>query len=448
MLKKALALLMIIIVAIHPCLSFAENNTISSSAGTAYSFRDDYEGIDKKAKSVFLVCNFDRNDELVSTGSGFVCFDEHLFITNQHVIDEANLLAIIDDNDNTFFLDRVIVSDKEKDLAILFFPEGENYESLDIDTNEELKRGQPVITIGSPKGFQNTVAFGNISAFLKENNMTMIQFTAPVSHGSSGGCLFDDNGKVIGVTSAGVDEGQNIGFAIPIDIVKELYDQWDKKSFVKLGSKRSWNTVGTAPDSTESTVPTTVMPSVETTIVEALKKYESFENVSFHAAIPDSIMYVTMYTPEDAPLYERLAKAGYTYDSFREFMSTNDIVAYGLFVEDGMTEFQIAAKRQEYDVDLSTATETELQTILAMSGNGLEAVGAEIEESGIYQGTNYTGFWFHYKIRASGFKQGVIQYTILHGDRAINIRGYNMLGKYPAEIEETIKEIFDSIIVN
>jgi hypothetical protein len=181
---------------------------------------------------------------------------------------------------------------------------------------------------------------------------------------------------------------------------------------------------------------------------EKLKNYEKFEEVAFYAEIPDSIMYVTMYSPEDAPLYERLAKAGYTYDSFREFMSTNDIVAYGLFVEDGMTEFQIAAKRQEYDIDLSATTEAELQTLLAMSGNGLEAAGAEIEESGIYRGTNYTGFWFHYKIRAVGFKQGVIQYTLLHGDRAINIRGYNMLGKYPAEIEETIKEVFDSIIVN
>ena len=181
---------------------------------------------------------------------------------------------------------------------------------------------------------------------------------------------------------------------------------------------------------------------------EKLKNYEKFEDVAIYARIPDSVMYVTMYSPEEAPLYESLAKAGYTYDSFREVMSTNDIVAYGLFVEDGMTEFQIAAKRQEYDIDLSTATETELQTILAMSGNGLEAVGAEIEESGIYRGTNYTGFWFHYKIRASGFKQGVIQYTILHSDRAINIRGYNMRGKYPEDVEEIIKDVFDSIIVN
>lgn len=223
-----------------------ENATITDSvAKKAYSFREDYDGIERKTKSVFLVGNFDRNEELASFGSGFVCFDEHLFVTNQHVIDQATSIAVLDDDDNMYILDQVVLSDKEKDVAILLFPDGKKYESLNINEDGELKRGQPVVTIGSPEGYQNTVAFGNISAFLKQDNMTMIQFTAPISHGSSGGCLFDDRGNVIGVTSAGVDEGQNIGFAIPIKIVKELYDQWDKKSFVQLGTKRSWDTVGT-----------------------------------------------------------------------------------------------------------------------------------------------------------------------------------------------------------
>ena len=221
--------------------------TTDSVTAKAYSFREDYDSIERKTKSVFLVGNFDKNEKLVSFGSGFVCFDEHLFVTNQHVIDQATSLAILDDDDNIYILDQVIISDKEKDIAILLFPNGDKYESLSINEDEELKRGQPVVTIGSPQGYQNTVAFGNISAFLKQDNMTMIQFTAPISHGSSGGCLFDDNGNVIGVTSAGVDEGQNIGFAIPIKIVKELYDQWDKNSSVQLGTKRSWDTVGITP---------------------------------------------------------------------------------------------------------------------------------------------------------------------------------------------------------
>lgn len=454
MLKKALTLLLVLIVAIYPCLSFADNNyKINFSASTGYSFRDDYDNIDKKAKSVFLVGNLNKDLELVSTGSGFVCFDEHLFVTNQHVIDGADSLAIIDDNDNVYFLDQVVVSDKEKDIAILLFPEGKKYESLDIDTNEELKRGQPVVTIGSPEGYQNTVAFGNISAFLKVDNTTMIQFTAPVSHGSSGGCLFDDNGKVIGVTSAGVDEGQNIGFAIPIKIVNELYDLWDKKSYVKLGSKRSWDTVGIALDpgitpTPISTPAPTLMPTAEATAIDGQKNYVKFEDAAIYVIIPDSVMYVTMYSSEDAPLYALLNQIGFTYDSFREFMSSNMIVAYGLFLTDYETEFQIAADRIAVEVDLTNATDAELQYYLILAKGELENYNAKIVDSGIYKGTNYTGFWFHYQIEANGAMQGVIQYTILHSDRAINIRAYNLNGEYPEDAEAIIRDVFNSIVVN
>ena len=67
---------------------------------------------------------------------------------------------------------------------------------------------------------------------------------------------------------------------------------------------------------------------------EAAKQYEKFEDVAIYAEIPDSVMYVTMYSPEDAPLYTLINQFGYTYDSFREFMSTNKILAYGLFLTD------------------------------------------------------------------------------------------------------------------
>lgn len=186
----------------------------------------------------------------------------------------------------------------------------------------------------------------------------------------------------------------------------------------------------------------------ETFTAEKLKNYEKFEDVAIYAKIPDSIMYVTMYSDKDAPLYSLLSQVGFTYDSFREFMSSNKIIAYGLFLTDYETEFQIAADRINMELDLAKATEAELQVFLAMAEDGLKGMNAMIEESGIYKGENYTGFWFHYQIEANGSMQGVIQYSILHSDRAVNIRGYNLNGEYPEEIEEIIKGVFDSVIVN
>ena len=186
----------------------------------------------------------------------------------------------------------------------------------------------------------------------------------------------------------------------------------------------------------------------ESSAAEELKNYEKFEDVAIYVEIPDSIIYVTMYSDKDAPLYSLLAQIGFTYDSFREFMSTNKVVAYGLFQTDNETEFQIAADRINMEVDLAKATEAELQAYLAMAGNGLQKEKARIEDSGTYQGKNYTGFWFHYQIEANGITQGVIQYSIFHSDRVVNIRGYNPNGEYPEAVEEIIKGIFDSVIVN
>ena len=221
--------------------SMESNPAPAVSSESAYSFREDYDAIEQSANSVFYVEKYDSKNEYLGSASGFVAFAEHLFVTNQHVIDGAACLKIWDDDGKMYVIDKVVFSDKVLDIAILLFPEGKDYDVLPIDSTAELKRGQPVVTIGSPQGLQNTVAFGNISAFVHEENIDYIQFTAPISHGSSGGCLFNDAGKVIGVTTAGLEEGQNLNFAVPIRFVQGLYEKWDKKSYEALGSERSWD---------------------------------------------------------------------------------------------------------------------------------------------------------------------------------------------------------------
>ena len=232
---------------------------LENAAVTAYSFREDLEALDKAAKSVFYVEIYDGMFNCLGNASGFVAFDEHLLVTNQHVIDGAAFIKIWDEDNKMYILQDVVMSDKLHDIAILAFDAGKKYDALEYDLDTELMRGQPVVTIGSPNGFQGTVAFGNISAFPvipQYGNEKAIQYTAPVSHGSSGGALFDDRGKVIGITSAINEAGQNINFAIPIRLVKDLYDQWDKSSYESLGSERSWDMVGVTPTPEPTPTPT------------------------------------------------------------------------------------------------------------------------------------------------------------------------------------------------
>ena len=76
-----------------------------------------------------------------------------------------------------------------------------------------------MVAIGSPLGFFNTVSDGIISGFRKIDNVDMIQFTAPISNGSSGGAVLNMQGEVVGIVTLGFDEGQNINLAVGYEFI-------------------------------------------------------------------------------------------------------------------------------------------------------------------------------------------------------------------------------------
>lgn len=85
--------------------------------------------------------------------------------------------------------------------------------------NPPLVRGQKVVAIGSPLGLFNSVSDGIISGFRTIRDVDMIQFTAPISHGSSGGAVLNMFGEVIGISTAGIDDGQNINLAMGYEVI-------------------------------------------------------------------------------------------------------------------------------------------------------------------------------------------------------------------------------------
>ena len=113
--------------------------------------------------------------------------------------------------------------DKSKDLAILKLETTTSINPLSIGDSESLKRGDEVVAIGSPLGLLNTASNGIISGFYQDGEINAIQTTAPISLGSSGGALLNKKGELIGITYSGFNEGQNLGFAIPSNEVKDLY---------------------------------------------------------------------------------------------------------------------------------------------------------------------------------------------------------------------------------
>lgn len=207
------------------------------SGSLASGFLNDPDAIEKAAKSVLKIYAFETSDDdYYSMGSGFVAFNNSTLITNYHVIEGAHIVIAEDDDDNIYELDKVLCADKEADIVILGFTESSKLQPLELYPDNNIKRGSPVIAIGSPRELKNIVSSGIVSYQYDDDGIPVIQITAPISPGSSGGALFNDDGKVIGVTSAlysSQDEygtntnAQNLNFAINIAVAQAMYNAWD-----------------------------------------------------------------------------------------------------------------------------------------------------------------------------------------------------------------------------
>lgn len=197
-------------------------------------FSDDPDWIEAVAKSVLMLDVYDEDAQYLGSGSGFVAFNDQTLITNCHVIEDADRIVAYSDDGERYILDRVYVADEQKDVAIIGFSEPTGLTPLPINATDALKRAQTVVAIGSPIGITNTVSIGNISALYESEGVSDIQFTAPISPGSSGGALFDDDGQVIGITSATYLDAQNINIAVHASEVVKLYARWDGTSYRHL----------------------------------------------------------------------------------------------------------------------------------------------------------------------------------------------------------------------
>ena len=189
-------------------------------------FHDDSGAIERAANSVVKLTCFSDNGEAISTGSGFLAFEEGVIITNYHVIDgEVSFIVATTEDGSSFSISELICASPSEDIAILRSEERIALPLLSLGDSSSVHKGSRVVAIGSPLGLLNTVSEGIYSGEIIDG-ATYILFTAAISSGSSGGALFDDDGKVIGVTAATYTEGQNLNLAVPINLVKKLWSSY------------------------------------------------------------------------------------------------------------------------------------------------------------------------------------------------------------------------------
>lgn len=175
----------------------------------------------KTFSSVVLLVMEDKNNQPISLGSGFFISD-NIIVTNAHVIENANngYAKLIDGKSKIEILGFIAI-DKINDLALL---EVKNIKAkkLSIGNSDLLEVGEDVYAIGNPQGLEGTFSKGIISSIRNFDGQSIIQITAPISPGSSGGPLINSKGEVIGIAFASFKSGQNLNFAIPVKYLSNL----------------------------------------------------------------------------------------------------------------------------------------------------------------------------------------------------------------------------------
>ncbi len=229
--------------------------TVTKNGTTVIEKTSISNSVEKSKDSVFMIRSLKGDDE-ISTGTGFSYKVDNKYgyiMTNQHVIDDADNIMLIDSEDNEFE-GKILGSDEYLDLAIIRVDKSKINSVAIIGSSDKSSIGDTVFTIGSPIGYnyRGTVTSGILSgkdrmvpvsisnSNKQEYVMKVLQTDAAINPGNSGGPLLNVNGEVIGVNSMKLveDEIEGISFAIPIEFAMKHVRT------LEAGKKIEWPTIG------------------------------------------------------------------------------------------------------------------------------------------------------------------------------------------------------------
>ncbi len=227
--RRFFSLIFLAILSILPINNFAQTTAAPASEKT----------IEKAMPSVVLVLAGKGDGLLDKLGSGVIVRSDGIILTAYHVVKEATQVQIRLKNGEIYDKVDLLDFDERRDVAALKIS-ATDLPAVQI-SGDETKIGSKVYVISNPQSLNWTVADGLLSALRLADEIPnagrgfrVLQFSAPVSPGSSGGLLTDENGQAIGLIVSSLSSGQNLNFAIPLSSVKGLAETAKKTmSFTK-----------------------------------------------------------------------------------------------------------------------------------------------------------------------------------------------------------------------
>lgn len=193
--------------------------------------------VEQAAPAVVTVFTYDWLDRITGQGSGFFAYDGNVIMTNAHVLEDAEAVQVRL-HDGRILDATQIWADPLSDLGLIWV-EGGPYPTLKFGSSGSLRAGDPLVVIGSARGFQNTVTTGILSGIDRNAGLhyPAIQTDAAINPGNSGGPILNARGEVVGIASAKLSDAEGIGFGIPSDEITRLMAHFDPNQFILL---RPW----------------------------------------------------------------------------------------------------------------------------------------------------------------------------------------------------------------
>ncbi|UOO38568.1 trypsin-like peptidase domain-containing protein [Oscillospiraceae bacterium CM] len=172
--------------------------------------------------AVFYIEVYDSTGKVSGCASGFFISSSGLAVTNFHVISRASSAKIVTKDGGIYNVSGVYDYSETNDLALLQIS-GSGFPYLNLGNSDTAATGSTIYAIGYPLGVDQTFSKGTITnAAHLIDGVSYIMIDASISHGSSGGALINTAGEVIGVTSGGYEDGQNLNLAVPINLVNNM----------------------------------------------------------------------------------------------------------------------------------------------------------------------------------------------------------------------------------
>ena len=242
------------------------------------------------APSVMVVESLDANGKVAAFGSGVVIAPDRV-ITNRHVIEDGASFRV--EHDGKKWPAKLVRVDPDHDLADLFVA-GLDAPVVTVLDSSKLAVGETVYAIGAPEGLELTISEGLISGLRDFDKGRVIQTSAAISPGSSGGGLFDSQGRLVGVTTFYLKEGQSLNFALPAEWTLAL-------------NRRPANA---APDTNKGS------PEFQA-LVWFEVGYKAFQVGKYEAAV-DAYRKALRLKPDDAAVWGTLGTAYYRLEQYEE----------------------------------------------------------------------------------------------------------------------------------